>query len=83
MIIPLRKVIKNKNATKSPRHEDTQRIDNQRIALCETLSLCVFSDKSEQVVAIKSLFGVNSMNIRITCSDLFRFVGNLSRFIGI
>ena len=50
---PLRKGIKNKNATKSPRHEYTQRIDNQRIALYETLSLCVF-------VAIKSLFGVGS-----------------------
>ena len=58
---PLRKVIKNKNATKSPRHEDTQRTDNQRITLCEILSLCVFSDKSEQVVAIKSLFGVVSL----------------------
>jgi len=53
--------IGNASCTLKRRHEDTQRIDNQRIALCETLSLCVFSDKSEQVVAIKSLFGVNSL----------------------
>ena len=52
---PLRKVIKQQNATKSPRHQVTQSIKYQQHTLCETLSLCV-------LVAKKDFFAVGSIN---------------------
>ena len=42
---PLRKVIKNKNATKPTRHEVAQRVEYQQYILSETLSLSAFMAK--------------------------------------
>ena len=44
---PLRKVIKQQNATKSPKHQVAQSIKYQQYTLSETLSLCVLVAKKD------------------------------------